>query len=158
MDTHSAWILIGKSVLLFALPVLGYIFYNVKRGKFTNMDVSDRKQRNNLYYFIMALLGIYVVITKIQGEEVPHPFYVLILLLIAMMISNFWIKSSMHTALNFYVAALFYQLNPTYGIIWAILTFVVAITRLILKRHTPAEVISGGLLGIIAGLALIIWK
>ncbi|WP_375803396.1 phosphatase PAP2 family protein [Enterobacter kobei] len=41
---------------------------------------------------------------------------------------------------------------------WAILTFIVAITRLILKRHTPAEVISGGLLGFITGLALIIWK
>ena len=63
-----------------------------------------------------------------------------------MHISNFFIKSSMHTAFNVFVT-LFFSLNPILGIIWFVLTSFVAISRIILKRHTPKEVIMGAFIG-----------
>ncbi|WP_407497358.1 phosphatase PAP2 family protein [Elizabethkingia meningoseptica] len=158
MENQEAWLLIGKAILIFALPILGYIYYNVRKGKFTNMDVSNRKQRNSLYYYIIALLFLFIIGSFIAKTAVPHAFYYLTGLLCAMMLSNFWIKSSMHTALNFFVAALFYQLSPVLGFIWGIHTVIIAITRLILKRHTVSEVLAGATLGIIFSLAFVYWN
>ena len=67
--------------------------------------------------------------------------------------SNFFIKSSMHTAFNVFVTALFFSLNPILGIIWFVLTSFVAISRIILKRHTPKEVIMGAFIGTVVSLA-----
>ena len=67
--------------------------------------------------------------------------------LILMQISNLFIKSSMHTSLNIFAAALFFSLSPTLGFIWLIIAIIVGITRVILKRHTPKEVIMGAFLG-----------
>ena len=158
MENGEAWLFIGKAVLIFAVPILGYIYYNVKKGKFTNMDVSNRKQRNSLYYYIIALLLLFIVVNLITGKTIPAAFYYLTGLLCVMMLSNFWIKSSMHTALNFFVAALFYQLSPTLGFVWAGLTVIIAITRLILKRHTLSEVFSGAVIGIIFSIAFVYWN
>ncbi|EQB91901.1 hypothetical protein C874_08090 [Elizabethkingia anophelis 502] len=158
MENGEAWLLIGKAILIFAVPILGYIYYNVKKGKFTNMDVSNRKQRNSLYYYIIALLLLFIVVNLIIGKAIPAAFYYLTGLLCAMMLSNFWIKSSMHTALNFFVAALFYQVSPALGFIWGGLTVIIAITRLILKRHTLSEVFSGAVIGIIFSIAFVCWN
>ena len=32
MENGEAWLLIGKAILIFAVPILGYIYYNVKKG------------------------------------------------------------------------------------------------------------------------------
>jgi membrane-associated phospholipid phosphatase len=56
----------------------------------------------------------------------------------------------MHTAFNIFVAALFFALNTTMGIIWLGIAILVGITRIILKRHTPKEVFMG------AGIAFIV--
>ncbi|GGP02310.1 hypothetical protein GCM10010992_06180 [Cloacibacterium rupense] len=52
----------------------------------------------------------------------------------------------MHTSFNVFVSALFFSLNPIYGLIWLFLTLLVAISRVILKRHTVKEVIMGALI------------
>jgi hypothetical protein len=43
-------------------------------------------------------------------------------LLVVMFISNFFIKSSMHTSFNIFVSALFFTLHPIYGFVWLFLT------------------------------------
>ena len=58
----------------------------------------------------------------------------------------------MHTGLNIFVAALFYSENHTLGISWFILSLIIGITRIILKRHTPAEVFSGAFLAILVSI------
>ena len=67
-----------------------------------------------------------------------------------MQVSNFFIKSSMHTSLNIYVAALFFAIEPIIGMFWFLLSIVIGVTRVILKRHTPKEVFSG------AGIAIFV--
>ena len=65
------------------------------------MDVSDRKQRNSLYLLIYSHCYLYwgLYFTKQRTDLFFLSLFFFILMLI-MHISNFFIKSSMHTAFN----------------------------------------------------------
>lgn len=132
-------------VLLVIIPIFGWIYWNVKKGNYTNMDVSNRQQRNSLYLFNFFIISVYIAALFYTKQNFHYILIILFLLilLVVMFLSNFFIKSSMHTSFNVFVSALFFTLNPIYGLIWLFLTFLVAISRVILKRHTVKEVIMG---------------
>lgn len=140
---------------LVVIPIFSWIGWNVKKGNYTNMDVSDRKQRNSLYLFNFIVIAIYTGVLYFTKQRTDLLFIIvfLFILMLIMHISNFLIKSSMHTAFNVFVTALFFSLNPILGIIWFVLTSFVAISRIILKRHTPKEVIMGAFIGTVVSLA-----
>lgn len=130
-------------LLIVVIPISAWIYWNVKKGNYTNMDVSNRKQRKSLYFFIAVTLVLFLGYDYFFNENVDLIVTFLLLLLVLMQLSNYYIKSSMHTAFNVFVAALFFAIDPTLGLIWFIISILVGVTRIILKRHTVAEVISG---------------
>ncbi len=130
-------------LLLAIVPVTGWIIWNVKRGSYTNMDVSDQRQRRSLYPIIAAALLLYLFVTYFQTQNVDTPVVWLLVLLLLLQASNYFVKSSMHTALNVYTSALMFEVKWYWGLIWLIVTFLVAISRLILQRHSVKEVLSG---------------
>ncbi|WP_288460924.1 phosphatase PAP2 family protein [uncultured Chryseobacterium sp.] len=131
-------------------PVIIWLVWNVKTGRYTNMDVSNRVQRKTLYIFIAAAVISYIGFNYLKNGQIDFVMLFILILLFALQISNYFIKSSMHTAFNIFVAALFFALNTTMGIIWLGIAAIVGITRIILKRHTPKEVFMG------AGIAFIV--
>lgn len=134
-------------LLITIIPISSWIIYNVRTKKYTNLDVSDRKQRKSLYFFIEGSMIVYLFFVYLKYERIDMVLLFLLILLIVMQISNYVIKSSMHTAINIFIAALFFTLNPFYGLIWLIISILVAVTRIVLKRHSPAEVLSGAIIG-----------
>ena len=46
-------------IALVVIPIFGWIYWNVKKGNYTNMDVSNREQRNSLYLFNFFIISIY---------------------------------------------------------------------------------------------------
>ena len=140
--------------LITIVPISSWIIYNVRTKKYTNLDVSDRKQRKSLYFFIEGAMIVYLFFVYLKYERIDIILLFLLILLIVMQISNYFIKSSMHTAINIFIAALFFTLEPLYGLIWLVLSILVGISRIILKRHSPAEVLSGA---IIAGIVSFIY-
>lgn len=143
-------------LLLLIIPIAIWIYRNVKKGNYTNMDVSNRKQRHSLYIFIIVATIVFLAVDYFLHREIDWTILMLCILLILMQVSNFFIKSSMHTSLNIYVAALFFAINPMIGIFWFLLSVVIGITRIILKRHTPQEVISGAVIAIFVSLVYLI--
>ncbi|MCQ4034757.1 phosphatase PAP2 family protein [Kaistella montana] len=133
-------------LLLMILPISIWIFWNVKNGNYTNMDVSNRQQRKSLYFFIIGAILVYLLYDFFLNENTDLVMVFLMILLLVMQISNYFIKSSMHTAFNLFVAALFFSINPKLGVIWFFITILVGISRVILKRHTIEEVVSGALI------------
>ncbi|OVE56398.1 phosphatase PAP2 family protein [Chryseobacterium mucoviscidosis] len=131
-------------------PVIIWLVWNVKTGRYTNMDVSNRVQRKTLYIFIAAAVISYIGFNYLKNGQIDWVMLFILILLLALQISNYFIKSSMHIAFNIFVAALFFALNTTMGIIWLGIAILVGITRIILKRHTPKEVFMG------AGIAFIV--
>lgn len=143
-------------LLLLIVPISLWIYSNVKKGNYTNMDVSNRKQRHSLYVFIILATIVFLAVDYFLHKEIDWAIVLLCILLIIMQISNFFIKSSMHTSLNIYVAALFFAINPLLGILWFLLSVIIGITRVILKRHSVQEVLAGAVIAIFVSLAYLI--
>ncbi|KAB1232219.1 phosphatase PAP2 family protein [Chryseobacterium viscerum] len=147
-----------KDSLLYFLPVLSMIIipvviwlvWNVKTGRYTNMDVSNRVQRKTLYIFIAVCVIAYLIFNYIRNGSIDLIMLFILILLFALQISNLYIKSSMHTAFNIFVAALFFSLGWKMGLAWLGIAILVGITRVILKRHTVKEVFMG------AGIAFMV--
>ncbi|WBV60807.1 phosphatase PAP2 family protein [Chryseobacterium camelliae] len=136
-------------LILIIAPIIIWLVWNVKTGRYTNMDVSNRVQRKTLYIFIAACVIAYLAFNYFKNGYVDFVMLFILILLFALQISNFFIKSSMHTAFNIFVAALFFALNMKMGFIWLGIAALVGITRIILKRHTPKEVSMGALIAFI---------
>ncbi|WP_294298294.1 phosphatase PAP2 family protein [uncultured Chryseobacterium sp.] len=137
-------------LLIIIAPVMAWLVWNVKTGRYTNMDVSNRVQRKSLYVFIATCVVFYIAYNYFRNGYVDLVMLFILILLFALQISNFYIKSSMHTAFNIFVAALFFALKATMGVVWLVIAILVGITRIILKRHTPKEVLMG------AGIAFMV--
>ncbi|WP_295200081.1 phosphatase PAP2 family protein [uncultured Chryseobacterium sp.] len=137
-------------LLIVILPVIIWILWNVKTGRYVNMDVSNRVQRKTLYIFIVVCVMVYMVYAYLASGSIDLVMLFILILLLALQISNFFIKSSMHTAFNVLVAALFVPMSWITGIIWLGIAAIVGVTRVILKRHTVREVITG------AGIAFVV--
>lgn len=135
--------------LIVVIPISMWIFYNVRKGHYTNMDVSNRIQRKSLYFFIQGVLVLFLLYDYLFNNHIDLAFSFILVLLLLLQISNYFIKSSMHTAFNIFVAALFFAINPLLGSIWFAIGILVGISRIILKRHTPKEVFSGALIALL---------
>jgi len=130
-------------LLMIIIPVIIWLVWNVKTGRYTNMDVSNRVQRKTLYIFIAVCVVSYLAFNYFKNGYVDFVMLFILILLFALQISNYFIKSSMHTAFNIFVAALFFALHIKVGFIWLGIAALVGVTRIILKRHTPKEVLMG---------------
>ncbi|WP_426478358.1 phosphatase PAP2 family protein [Chryseobacterium sp. CBSDS_008] len=136
--------------LMIIIPVIIWLVWNVKTGRYTNMDVSNRVQRKTLYIFIATCVIAYLIFNYIKNGYIDLIMLFILILLFALQISNLFIKSSMHTAFNIFVAALFFSLDWKMGLVWLGIAVLVGITRVILKRHTVKEVFMG------AGIAFMV--
>lgn len=138
------------SVFIFIIiPTIIWIAWNVKRGKYKDADVSNRKQRMGLYFFIEVCIFLYLFSEYFFFNHYDISMIFLMLLLITLHISNYFIKSSMHTAFNILAAALFFWKDTKLGILWICIAIIVGISRIILKRHTWSEIISGSVIAVI---------
>ena len=133
-------------LLLIVSPIVIWIVWNVKSGNYSNLDVSNRDQRKSLYFFISGCIGVYLIYYYITTGTADVLMIFLMFLLLVLQFSNYFIKSSMHTAFNVFVAALFFSENPLLGLIWFAIASLVGLTRVILGRHTAKEVITGAAL------------
>ncbi|ACU07851.1 hypothetical protein FIC_01403 [Flavobacteriaceae bacterium 3519-10] len=130
-------------LLLTVLPIVIWILWNVRKGNYSNLDVSNRQQRKSLYFFIGGAITVYLIYDYVVNTTIDLIMLFLLILLFAMQASNYFIKSSMHMAFNVFVAALFFYKSPFAGLIWLGIAVAVGITRVILQRHTPKEVLMG---------------
>lgn len=139
-------------LIMVVFPIVFWIFYNVKKGNYSNADVSDRIQRKTFYYFIISTLLVYLGYYYIRLSALDYKMLYLLVLLILMSISNYFIKSSMHTGLNVFAAGLFYADNTTMGLFWFVLAGIVGLSRVVLRRHTISEVFSGAVIALLVSI------
>lgn len=148
--TKESFLYFLPILLMIIIPVIIWLIWNVKTGRYTNMDVSNRVQRKTLYIFIAACVVTYLIFNYIRNGYLDLVMLFILILLFALQISNFFIKSSMHTSFNIFVAALFFTLDWKLGLVWLGIAILVGVTRVILKRHTVKEVFMG------AGIAFMV--
>ena len=139
------------------IPLILRLYLKSRNGSYTNFDVSDRKQRKSMFFFIIPLLSIVTVIVFLTGQSrnlCLSLLFALVLVVISQLV-NLYIKSSMHVSFNFYLSFLVMTLNYRIGIIVLLISVPIAWSRIVLGRHTLKEVVFGGAIGLTVGLCMI---
>jgi membrane-associated phospholipid phosphatase len=147
---------VGIVALFTVVPLAALMWRQVRRGHWKNADASNREERPMLYLVggagIVALLAYLLMIPE-------QPFMVRgVVATLGMMaicaVATRWVKVSLHMAFAALAAtALAFMRSPiAYALLLALPTL--AWSRLVLRRHTPLELVLGTIIGAGAGAAI----
>jgi membrane-associated phospholipid phosphatase len=146
----------GAVALATVLPVLALVVIGVRRSAYTDHDVSDRGQRSGFYRTLFLVLPIGSALLWLAQPALRAGIVGGWALILASMAANRFVKSSLHVGFAAFCAASL-ALPPLATGACALVVVLVAWSRLVLRRHTLAEVILGGTLGTLAGLGVRLW-
>lgn len=126
-----------------------FVFYGVKRGFFSDYDVSKRQERTALFAFTGFISLLYFIVAfLLNGPRILLiGLGVLLFGIFLAQIINKKIKASIHLAA---FSAFLIIVGILYGgIFWMLLMLipVVAWSRIMLKKHVLSETIVGTILG-----------
>ena len=136
------------------LPLLAITLRNVRRGVWSDHDVSHRHQRGGLYRVALPLVALTTLLGYFLGAG--PGFMRGLLAALAMLalgaIGNRFLKISLHTMTAAYFAVVMIRIYPAWTP--AVVAFVAAIcwSRRKLERHTWAEIAVGLVIGTAAAL------
>lgn len=127
------------------------VFLGEHFGVFSDSDLTKRNERSKFYTMVIVLLLLYIA-TVVFFKGIFSPFVIIafgtLFGLVLFTIANHFFKISIHsgTACAFVISlSILYGINIFFAVVWIVLLVVWA--RLVLKKHTLIEAISGGLLG-----------
>ncbi len=128
-----------------------YVLVGVRIGKFTDADVSVRSQRFGPFLFgiISALIGLAILFFTHGPKNLQTLLLITVLSGIVMFVITLWWKISIHAS-SLAAAATF--LTALYGrvmLIAFVLLIAVCWSRVVLRRHTLAQVVAGSLVSIV---------
>lgn len=143
--------------MLFIVFVGAFVYYEVRRNVFSDIDVSRREQRplffvfvtfvSLLYLFSLFILrgpeALYIAVGGILGSAIILGFV------------NQRVKASLHVAS---ISAFLTSLSLLYGgihLFWLAMIPIVGWSRVRIKRHTVSETVVGGIMGVM--LTLIVY-
>lgn len=136
------------------LPLLGIIIRNVRRGSWSDHDVSRREQRSGLYKAIFPLLAFSALALYLLGASagMMRGMAAAAVMFTLGIFGNRFLKISLHMMAAAYCAVLISRLYP--WSIWFVVPFAIAIawSRRKLDRHTWAEIGVGSAIGAAAAL------
>jgi hypothetical protein len=150
--------LVGAAVAALGIIVLGYSWLQVRAGRWSHVDASVRHERSSLNAFltVLLLLGAALSWFGLHSLQLSVALALSGVLIFAAMLVARWVKLSLHTAFAAFATALLWPL--TLAVLAGVLvSAAVAWSRLALGRHVVADVISGALLGTVAGSAYHVW-
>lgn len=149
----AAWSALGFGA--FAALVMGYSWWQVRRGRWRHVDASATHERSTLNRFLLAAVTTGAVLVAWHGGQ---PLFALGLALSAAMILTAmltarWCKLSLHLAFVVFAACLLRELGAAWMLAALLFAAAVAWSRLALQRHTRRDLIAGAVAGALAGLA-----
>lgn len=137
------------------LPLFVITLRNVRRGVWSDHDVSRRDQRSGLYRVVFPLLAITALLLWWMGASPPmlRGIAAAAVMLALGRLGNRFLKMSLHMMAAGFCAVTILRIYPQSA--WGIVPFVAAIgwSRRKLDRHTWAEIVVGVVIG--AGAALL---
>jgi membrane-associated phospholipid phosphatase len=134
-----------------------FLLLRKKRGKITNLDVSDRKQRaKNVYWPALGMVTAAALYFKWADEPHVYPTMFVGALIATCFAINSVKKISLHTVVATYLSALVMEASLWIGAQFFVFAALIAWSRVVLGRHTRDEVMLGWGVGSVFGL-LYVW-
>ena len=142
--------------LIALLPVAVLMIRQVRKGSWTNVDASNRAERPLLFAVGIGALAVLLgaVLVFRPGSVLLRGAIGVLAMLVVCAVATRWIKVSLHMAFGALATTTLLFLGSPAG--WVLLALMPALawSRLALKRHSPAEVAIGLLVGIAFGFAI----
>lgn len=148
----------GMIAATITLPLVAIMAVQVRRGAWSDYDVSRRDQRSGLYYAVAVLLAVAAFILYRSGANpgMMRGIAAAAGMLVAGLLLGRFLKTSMHMMFAAYCGVLVIWTYPWSAV--AVVPFVLAVawSRRRLERHTLVEVIVGLVIGTLGGLAVMV--
>jgi membrane-associated phospholipid phosphatase len=152
-DNEMALLVMSLFGYIAVLPIVIYNSVQLLRGKISNFDLSNQHERNKTYpllLLILILLVVSAIYTNVPTALVLNLGIFGLMLVVFYFFRNY-LKISLHASTSFFLTALIIFDFGSIGLYAAIISILVAISRIVLKRHTKMEVVIGGLSGLLLG-------
>jgi membrane-associated phospholipid phosphatase len=144
-----------STAVVVAVIVGLYSLWQVRRGHWAHVDASHPAERSQLNLVLAGLLCAAAALLWALGQPPAvgaGPLLAALLVLLTHALRR-WLKVSLHAAFALFAAALVWPHMPG-ALVVGLLALGVAWSRLVLRRHTLAEVLTGLLFGAAFGAAL----
>jgi phage-related holin len=146
----KAWLWALIYIVLVCIVPLAYIAIMVRRGKITDIHIQVRHQRIVPYLVTIAGAGAATLLDLVLNAPTLVTLFALFSMLqivIMLFVTTKW-QISMHslgiTSAVFAIGSMF---GVTAGALFSPLIPIVGAARIVLKRHTVAQVVAGGCVG-----------
>ncbi len=153
MPLRDANIVSGIIIGGITLPIICHNIWKTRKGQYSNFDVSNQQQRKGFFLFaigLLAIVSLYFWWTN-KATALVYSMWTFLSMVVLFALVNGKGKISMHAGVNFYIAALLFHYSWALGFGILALAVLVAVSRLILGRHTLPEIIFGALAGLVFG-------
>ncbi|GAA5187042.1 hypothetical protein GCM10023322_34500 [Rugosimonospora acidiphila] len=157
-STHAAGLLFGGVTILITIaPPYAFVLHGVRRGRFTDRHLGDRRQRLIPLLMAMAATGIGIFILVRLGAPrlvLAGAGTVGLGLLVGAAINHFW-KMSGHTAAAAAVLVICAEVGHGWSLLAVPVIALIGWSRVRLGDHTVAQVVVGAAVGaLIAAVAM----
>jgi len=154
LTLRAAWPVVAVLLLAVILPTAILLYLGVRSGQWQDADVSVREQRRRFYPRAIPISAVGVLVSYLTGAPwfIIKGSLVTLGLFIVAAIVNRRMKISLHAIFAFFCATILFRVNFFWGLAALALALLVFWSRLNLKRHVPAEMIAGTVLGVCGGI------
>lgn len=155
LATRAAWAGVALAALT-SLALLALISHRVRRGRWSDHDVSDHGQRHSFYPLAIAVVATSAVLAWWVGVApgLLRGFGMAVCLLVAAAGVTRWTKVSLHTMLGAFCASALVGSGAGIALAFGALVACVGWSRVALGRHTLGQVVIGGVMGCLGGAIL----
>jgi membrane-associated phospholipid phosphatase len=144
---------LGVAIAFTAISVV--VLLGIRAGRFDDFDVSERRQRPG-FYLVMTLGALALAFWLRADAQAFRACLIAAAALAACGVLNRWIKVSLHTVFSLYAAGFWATWSLVAGLIALPIAAAVAWSRVRLGRHSTREVLVGGMVGLCAGLCVLL--
>lgn len=159
-STTSALLFACLTLFFLTLGPMVYILIGVRKGWLSDVDVSRRTERAGPFLFGIASVALGFILLRYVNA--PRNLETLLLITtisgVIMLIVTLWWKISIHASS---MAGAATMLTALYGVAMLptfLLLILVSWSRVVLRRHTTAQVIAGSLLSIALSASIILLR
>lgn len=153
MPLRQANIVSGIIIGGIALPIVLHNLWKTRKGQYTNFDVSNQQQRKGFFVFAIGLLAVVSLYFwwASQSLQLVYSMWTFLLMVVLFAVVNRKSKISLHAGVNFYIVAILFHYNWKWAVPVLVLAIFVALSRLVLGRHTRPEILWGSCIGFVFG-------
>lgn len=133
-----------------AIPY-GIVWWGVRRGTLTDHHIGRREQRRGpvLLGLVSVLVGLVALVILHGPRQLLAMVVVMLAVLLGVTVVNQFWKLSAHTAVSAGSTAVLVVIFGPWLLVTAGLVALIGWSRVVLRDHTPAQVIAGTALGAI---------